>query len=45
MQQEELVVQKEELGRLAISNQQDLVDIVDADSFKDKEAIKALLAV
>ena len=45
-QQQELIAQKEELKQLAISkgNQQDLVEVVDADNPKDKEATEALLA-
>jgi hypothetical protein len=42
-QQEELVAQKEELGQLAVDDQQDLVKVVNTDP-KDKEATKALPA-
>ena len=43
-QQEELAAQNEELGHLAVGNQQDLVEVVDADDPKDKEATEALPA-
>jgi hypothetical protein len=43
-QQEELAAQKEELGYPAVGDQQDLVEVVDADDPEDKEATKALPA-
>jgi len=43
-QQEELAARKEELGHPAMGNQQDLVEVIDADDPKDKEATEALLA-
>jgi hypothetical protein len=45
-QQEEFVAQKEELGQPAVGegDQQDLVEVVDADDPKDKEVTEALLA-
>jgi hypothetical protein len=43
-QQEELAAQKEELGHPVVGNQQDLVEVVDADDPEDKEATEALLA-
>ena len=43
-QQEELAVQKEELGQPAVGDQQDLVEVLDADDPKDKEATEALPA-
>jgi len=45
-QQEELVAQKEELGQPAVveGDQQDLVEVVDADDPEDKEATEALPA-
>jgi hypothetical protein len=46
-QQEELALQMEELGQLAVSegegDQQDLVDIDIMDEYRDKEATEALL--
>jgi hypothetical protein len=46
LQQQELAVQKEELGQPAVGEGylQDLVEAVDADDPKDKEATEALLA-
>jgi hypothetical protein len=43
-QQEELVGQDEELGRPAMSDQQNLVEVVDADDPKNKETTEALPA-
>jgi hypothetical protein len=46
MQQEQLAAQKEELAQPAVAegDQQDLVEVIDADDPKDKEATKALPA-
>jgi hypothetical protein len=33
----------EELGQLTVSDPQDLIEVVNADDFKDKEATEALL--
>ena len=41
-QQEELAAQKEELGQSAVGDQQDLVEVVDADDPEDKKATEAL---
>jgi hypothetical protein len=41
---EELIVRKEELGRPAMGDQQDLVEVDDVDDPKDKEPTEALLA-
>jgi hypothetical protein len=43
-QQEELAAQKEELGQSAVGDQQDLVEVVDADDPEDKKATEALPA-
>jgi hypothetical protein len=43
-QQEELAAQKEELGHPAVGDQQDLLEVVDADDPEDKEATEAMPA-
>jgi hypothetical protein len=45
IQQAGLAAQKEELGQSAVGNQQDLVEVVNADDPEDKEATEALPAV
>lgn len=43
-QQEELAAEKEEFGQALVGDQQDLVEVVDADDPENKGATKALLA-
>jgi hypothetical protein len=39
------IEQQEELGKPAVGDQQDLVEVVNVDDPKDKEAIETLLSI